>query len=143
MRLEFEAARFNASLAIYLQEFRQTAATEIGRLALDLLGRVQARTPVDTQRLKNSFHAVLPGQVDNYTYSDNQGHTFDGTLTNHRWAELSDRVIEAIVGSGGVKYSIFIEAGHSRKAPTGMLSISVAELAGRLEAVVEMAARRF
>jgi hypothetical protein len=141
MRLDFEAARFNASLAIYLQEFKETAATEIGRLALDLLGRVKARTPVDTQRLKNSFHAVLPGQVDNYTYSDNKGRSFDGTLTSHRWAELSNAAVEAVVGSN-VPYAIYLEAGHSRKAPTGMLAISVAELAGRMEAVVEIAAKR-
>ena len=133
--LSFEVERFREAIDRYVDTFKKDIEEEIRRLALSLLVRVKARTPVLTGRLQNSWHTVLPGEHDTYVYSNNLGQTFDGSMGVSAEDGL---VVEGFVGTN-VPYAIYIEAGHSRKAPTGMLAISVAEMTGELEAAVERA----
>jgi len=105
---------------------------EIRKLGLEILRRVAARTPVKTGRAKNSWHLVGPNsESDSFTYHDDQGRTFDGSLADGHTGPL-----EVIVGSN-VFYMILLEAGHSRQAPQGMVSITLAEVQGALEARVD------
>jgi len=136
--LELDVEMFNASMKEYVETFRKNAEFEVQNLALELLGKIERRTPTVTHRLQNSFHVIMPGETDSYQFEDAEGHSFDGVLHDHPHAELSDEVIEAVVGSSGtaVPYNIIIEAGHSAKAPHGMMAISFAEMAGRLEAAI-------
>jgi len=140
-RLEFNAELFNAAMQEYVETFRKNAEFEIQNLALELLTKVERRTPVATGRLQNSFHVIMPGETDSYQYEDHQGHSFDGVLHDHPHAELSDTVIEAVVGSN-VPYALRVEAGSSKQAPQGMMAISVAEMMGKLEAAVEKELRK-
>lgn len=95
---------------------------------LELLSRIQNKTPVRTGRARASWHAVLPDKTDTFSYTDNQGHGFDGTLQGVKTGQW-----DTMVGSN-VDYMIFLEAGHSRQAPNGMVALSLLELKGALEA---------
>ena len=113
---------------------------ELIRYGLEILKRIQMRTPVDTARARNSWHAVLPNQGDSYQYNSNARHrdgtpitgptSFDGTLDVHAgpW--------DMFVGSN-VEYMLFLEAGHSQQAPNGMVAVTLAEMTGALEARLE------
>lgn len=146
IRVDVEVGQFNAAWARYTATVNANMAQEVTRVALDLLARIQKKTPVDTGRLRASFHAVLPGETDRYTYQDKEGRTFNGSLgVKGDSVALGDWVlgrgdgkVGAVVGTN-VDYAIYIEAGHSRKAPNGMVAISVAELTGALERAVARA----
>lgn len=138
LRVEFETERFNESLKEYVNVFRRDLEETIRVVSLELLSRIQRRTPVATGRLRNSFHAVMPGETDTYVYADNRGRTFWGALDEHSHAQDDNEVIEAVVGTN-VPYALFIEAGHSRQAPNGMVAISRAEMASVFEAMIEKA----
>jgi hypothetical protein len=137
-RIDFNVELFNAAMEEYIKTFRKNVEFEIQNLALELLTKIERRTPTKTHRLQNSFHVIMPGETDSYRFEDSEGRSFDGVLHDHPHAELSDDVIEAIVGSSGtaVPYNIRIEAGGSKQAPQGMVAISVAEMMGKLEAAV-------
>jgi hypothetical protein len=95
---------------------------------LKLLELIQTKTPFDTGRARASWHAVLPNTPqDSFFYEDKFGKKFDGTLPNTGAGPL-----EAWVGTN-VEYMIFLEAGHSKQAPNGMIAISLVELKGGLE----------
>lgn len=146
LRVDLDIAAFNKSLDRYVSTLGPDVVEAVKKLALELLRRIQMKTPTRTGRLKASFHAVLPGEQDRYRYQDLKGHSFDGsTGLTAQGASLRDWImggtnvtIEAIVGTN-VDYAIFIEAGHSRKAPNGMVAISVAEMTGALDQAVEAA----
>lgn len=138
VRVVLETERFNAALTQFITATRGHIRFELTALALQLNTRIKYRTPVRTGRLRNSFHAVLPGSSDTYFYSDLHGKSFNGVLYEHPRAQDDDQAIEAVVGTN-VDYAIYIEAGHSRQAPNGMVAVSLAEMAGALEAAVEKA----
>lgn len=138
IQVEFELGRFNAALDRYVAALQPSVVDAVRTLALDLLGRIQQKTPVDTGRLRASFHAVMPGQTDRYTYRDRRGGSFDGSLGVTAKGSVLGGGVEAVVGTN-VDYAIFIEAGHSRQAPQGMVAVSVVELTGALERAVEVA----
>jgi hypothetical protein len=101
---------------------------ELVTYTLKLLELIQTKTPVDTGRARASWHAVLPNtSQDSFTYSDRQGKKFDGTLPNTGTGPM-----DTVVGSN-VEYMIFLEAGHSKQAPSGMVALSLSELRGALE----------
>jgi hypothetical protein len=137
LRVEFDVAAFNASLARYLSAVQPNVRDTVIKTALELLNRIQQKTPVDTGRLRNSFHAVLPGQTDTgFRYTDDHGKSFNDPLRMTAQLNILTGVYEAIVGTD-VKYGPVIEAGHSKQAPSGMVSISVAEMMAALDAAVE------
>lgn len=115
----------------WLAEAGLAIQEEILKHAFEAERRIAMRTPVKTGRAKNSWHTVKPGESDSYTYQDDHGNTFDGTLQDGHAGPF-----EAIVGSN-VIYMIALEAGHSRQAPNGMVAITLAELSGALEARLE------
>jgi len=138
--LTIEAGVFEQEVVGYLHALNKNIEEEMVRLAEDLLRRVRMRTPILTGRLYNSWHIIKPGEMDSYEYSDFTGRSFDGALSVGH-AESDEMVIESFVGTN-VPYAILIEAGHSRKAPSGMLAISIAEITGGLEKAAEDALNR-
>jgi len=139
IRVTVNEAEFNGALERYLVAFKTGAEDAVIKTALELLGRIQMKTPTDTFRCKNSFHAVLPGQRDNhFAYKDILGKTWEGALGEAAARDVIRGEYEAIVGTN-VFYAIFLEAGHSRQAPSGMVAVSVAEMTSALDAAVEKA----
>ncbi|HSE47195.1 MAG TPA: HK97 gp10 family phage protein [Gemmatimonadales bacterium] len=141
LRVEIESARFNAAVLGFVAATRSNMRITLTTLALDLLSRIQKRTPIKTGRLRMSFHALLPGNTDSYTYSDFEGRRFYGVLATKPFAHDDPDLMEAVVGTN-VDYAIYIEAGHSRQAPNGMVAVSLMETSGALEAAAEQAIER-
>lgn len=128
MRLEIETARFTAELRRFAARLNPAMQRDVlVANGLDLLRRVQMRTPVRTSRAKNSLHFVPPDTAaDAFRYTDAQGRSFDGNLAE------GTGPLEALVG-GNVVYLLPLEAGSSRQAPAGMFAVSLAEKRGHLE----------
>jgi len=103
---------------------------ELKKIAFEMLARIAARTPVKTGRARNSWHVIGPNEQDSYSYSDDQGHAFDGSTGD------AAGPLEAIVTSN-VPYMLSLEAGHSRQAPHGMVAVTIAEFHDALNARVE------
>lgn len=137
LRVEVNTSELNAALTRYLTTATAKVEDAVIQVALELLARIQNKTPVDTGRLRNSFHAVLPGKVDSsYRYHDDARKSFNDPLAQKAQRDVVSNIYEAIVGTA-VHYALVIEAGHSRKAPSGMVAISAAEMTGALDAAVE------
>jgi hypothetical protein len=128
VQVDIDLYRYNAALTKFLLTFSNNMAKVVRAHALELLSRVQQRCPVRTGRLRASMHAVMPNSSsDRYSYTDKQGHGFDGSLEGARTGPL-----EAAVGTN-VIYAPAMESGGSRQAPNGMFAVSVREMAGELE----------
>ena len=129
-QVEAELKRFNAKLAAYVKAFEADTLQTSVRTAFEVEGRLKERTPVDTGRARASWHVVLPGQSDSYTYSDNRGRSFDGTLSEAAgpW--------EALVGSN-VRYMLPLEAGHSQQAPQGMVRVTLREMRDEMRTAIK------
>lgn len=120
------AERFKAlnDLGVLMQK-------DVVAFAHELHRRIALKTPVDTGRARASWHVVPPGtEADQYAYQDAHGQSFDGSLRG-----VSTGPMESVVGSN-VEYMIFLEAGHSRQAPEGMVAQSLLEVRGALEAMI-------
>lgn len=124
--VQIEMAQFDAVLQRFVERFQVDVAEIVEAEAFELEGAIKDRTPVKTGRLRSSFHTVVYGRASHYEYSAG-GKSFDGTLS-----VAPAGPYEAIVGTN-VEYAQHIEAGHSRKAPAGMVRVSVAERRGFLE----------
>ena len=123
------AARLSRAIQAMVISLDADANDAVTAVGLTLLFKVQAKTPVDTGRLRASWHMIPPNsQSDPFSnYQDLLGRTFLGNLQAPRTGPG-----EVIVGTN-VPYGIFIEAGHSIQAPRGMLSVSMIEIFGQLE----------
>lgn len=105
---------------------------DLTKYTLEIFKRIVMRTPVKTGRAKNSWHVMPPNTPsDTYTYSDDQGRAFDGSLTG-----ISTGPWDAIVGSN-VEYMIALEHGHSKQAAHGMVSITLVEMSEALAKTIE------
>jgi len=121
----------NETLARWAEALGRDVQDAVVTVSLELLARIQMRTPVDTGRARNSWHVVLPGQPDSYTYTDSHGQSFDGMLRTI----TPPGPFQAVVGTN-VAYMVYLEAGSSRQAPAGMVSVSLVEMRGALEAQI-------
>ena len=131
INIEFEVVQFGQSLARFWEATHAGFMSTVVELAMDLLARIQMRTPVDTGRARNSWHLIRPGTTtDSFVYTDGKGKGYDGGL-----GQVGMTGVQAGVGTN-VVYMINLEAGHSRQAPGGMVAISVQELRGALDAKV-------
>lgn len=105
----FEVVRFNSSLRRIIAHLRASEERILQlwqATGVTIHSRIVERTPKDTGRAKASFRPPV------YT---RQGHR--GVLH---------------IGSAGVDYIIFLEFGHSKQAPTGMVRITLQEFVNQL-----------
>lgn len=140
----------------HIREFAQGANIEIDlilrKFALDLVRKIILRNPVDTGRSRAAWYVAMEGlggrvpqissgkakgkKTDDLVKSVSDGYK-KGQLNTHLGPTVTDKWIEIV---NGVEYIIFLEYGHSRQAPHGMVRISMRELRGA-EMPREMGAR--
>jgi hypothetical protein len=129
--IEVEVDQFNKTLRQFAEKLGNATQAAVDSVTLELLNRIQSRTPVDTGRARASWHAVLDGQSDAYMYSDDRGTSSHGTVA-----------VDAAPFTGwvatNVPYMKLLEAGHSRQAPNGMVVIALMEMRGALAAKIKM-----
>jgi len=107
----------------------------VSKVALDLLSRIVARSPVDTGRFRAN------NQIDINSISGGAILEFeargDGKITVNRGSEKlgSYKLGDTIFIYNNVEYAIPLEYGHSKQAPTGVYRISVEELIAHFSTV--------
>ena len=131
--LTVEMGRFNAKLNAYVKAYHLNLAETVKTSAFRLEAMIKSRTPVDTGRARNSWHTVIYGGPTGYSYKDNNGKSFDGTLTDSEGTPKTDT--HAVVGSALV-YMLALESGWSRQAPNGMVRVSTKEFRGQMVAAI-------
>jgi hypothetical protein len=137
MFVEFDLKGINQKFA-QLVDAGVLMQDDLVKYTAELFKRIVMRTPVRTGRAKNSWHWLPPNTPnDDYTYTVPAGPhvpepiTYDGSLSGVKTGPW-----DAVVGSN-VEYMLSLEAGHSRQAPQGMVSISLLELSGALAKTLE------
>lgn len=107
-------------------------------IALKLLDRIIKKSPVDTGRSRAAWYVAIRRLGGSGNPGGDPKAVEDGLAKGDlRWGGgwLRPRFIEVI---NGVNYAIWLEMGHSRQAPSGMVRISMLEMAGRREMEKEL-----
>lgn len=107
----------------------------VSKIALDLLSRIVARSPVDTGRFRANnqidINSISGGAVLEF-----EAHG-DGSITVGRGSEKlgSYKLGDTIFIYNNVEYAIPLEYGHSKQAPAGVYRISVEELIAHFSSI--------
>jgi len=96
------------------------------RIALDLLRRIVFRTPVDTGRARGNWQTDLGGGDNSVTerVDPNGG----GTISVGAGKIAGAKPFGLITLYNNLDYIKFLEAGSSKQNPSGMVSVSLAEV---------------
>jgi hypothetical protein len=95
-------------------------------IALDLLRRIIFRTPVDTGRARGNWQVNLGRALDQSVAQVDK----NGVVALAQGASAISNAIfpyGVITIFNNVNYITFLEGGSSSQAPTGMVSVSIAE----------------
>ena len=125
---------FSAAISAFVAKAKENADTVVRVVTEDMCGRVIAKTPVDSGRLKGSW---LPS-IGTMLSGDPNTPDASGAVSV---ARVKATALEAKAGDivymiSNLPYSRRIEYGHSKQAPAGMVRITVSEFS----AIVDKAA---
>lgn len=97
------------------------------RLALDALGRLVDKTPVDTGRARGAW-IVTTGKPS--TWKPREDEFIQPEVVQAKGAKALDVLLpfDVVYITNNVEYIEVLERGHSRQAPQGMLAGTIAEL---------------
>ena len=129
-KLSIETDRFNAFLKEFVKKTDIDAGIVLKKFAYDLTAKIIQKTPVATGRARAGWFTALmklggaPIQTTG-TVEEKKG-MGEGRATMN--LEGDEKYIEIV---NGVPYAIYLEYGHSKKAPYGMVRISMRELSGK------------
>lgn len=94
-------------------------------IALEITKRVIKRTPVDTGRARAGWLPAIDG-LGGVSTGDNRG---EGSVVKN----LANTNTPSIEITNSVPYITGLEYGHSKKAPTGMVRVSLAEISREIK----------
>lgn len=124
--------QFNKALSAYRKKITEDKIPKFVKgVALKILRGVVLRTPVDTGFARNNW------QVTVGSFGNDAPHGAvddpDGTIEREASEIVNHENLSQIVYIwNAVPYIQYLEAGHSGKAPDGMLQITLAEIASEL-----------
>ena len=140
--MEVETKMFNKHIRQFNRKTHISSAKVIKKFAFDLLSRIVRKTPVDTGRARAGWYVAMEklgqgsiaistkpkggrkAKTGFSTSAEAQGRAA-GKFIDHTGMQYHDKWVEII---NGVSYAIFLEFGHSKSAPHGMVRISMREL---------------
>lgn len=138
--LDVETKNFNMHVNQFLRSTSIDIDKGLKKFAFDLLKKIILKNPVDTGRSRAAWYvsAVKLGGAGvsfSLTQRRAKSHNIDaaneglrqGKYRDHLGPFITDKWIEMI---NGVDYIIFLEYGHSRQAPYGMVRVSIREMTG-------------
>ena len=118
VKMQIDTKKFDKAVAKYVQQYeRKEVGDALKEVAFALLGMVMPRTPVDTGRARAGW----------YPAARRLGMAAGGGGEGSIELKLSGS-IQYIEISNRVHYIVYLEYGHSKQAPAGMLRISMHEL---------------
>jgi len=131
MKLETKA--FNDGIKKMLKRFPNSASVVLKKFALDLLARIVHNTPVDTGRARAAWYPSMVGLGFNYdlnTEGTKPSEVAKGKKEGSFKDKTKNKKFMYIDLINSVKYIIYLEYGYSKKAPYGMVRISMRQMRG-------------
>lgn len=113
----------------------QTKETKVvRRAAIDVLGRLTLRSPVDTGRFRGNWVAG----IDSVGVSDDvEDKTGASTMQKGEATIMQVEAGKSVFLTNNLPYAKILEQGSSAQAPAGMVGITVAEWPGIVEDAVD------
>lgn len=150
--IEAETKRFNDKIDRFIKRSPLAVGVVIRKLALELLTRIILKNPVDTGRSRAGWFAAfnaLGGQglainiassrMGKRKYKSksagmDQNAVSEG-MSKGRFIDRTKDLNPYVEVVNGVNYTIYLEYGHSKQAPVGMVRISMREMTSDGKAV--------
>jgi len=111
---------FSLQLDAFAAKVKVAPSKVVKRVAFDLFGRIVKRTPVDTGRARASWTIAL-NHADRTVQPP-------GRYNAPKIGFLDVKPGDSVVISNNLPYITALEDGHSRKAPLGMVKLSIEEV---------------
>lgn len=132
-------AQFTAQLDRFIDDTGIELITIVRRVAFGVLRGVVMKTPVDTGRAQGNWNVAV-GTVDDSTDDDRKGAQASLGPGNATIAKYNS--LDVINISNNLPYIKRLEEGHSwKKAPNGMVAVTVVEQRQALEFLVSTKGR--
>lgn len=144
---------FEADIGAFAKLLERRVDTVLQRIALDLMGRIILRTPVDTGRARSSWDLSIgapsewvPPEREGKGKKTVAGQTF--TMNANAGGSVDAKALATATGItatqpvfivSNLDYIEALENGHSKQAPVGMVVISLAEVESEIELLLEKA----
>lgn len=119
------------SVKEFAKAIQLPVATVTQRLALEVFTGVVKRTPVDTGRARSGWQMAI-GEIPTGSPSSSASPPSTPSVQG-----IDGKRSVFIVNN--VHYIVFLEAGHSRQAPSGMIAVTMAGIQGRIDAIIKAA----
>ena len=116
-------ARFSMDVAAWAQKVGLSLDVTVRKVSLDLLGRIQQKTPVDTGMLRANFFLGVGTRPDDTRQSTNAGEAMADAATVAEGVHAGD----VLYITNNLPYAMVIEEGSSKQAPHGMVRTTAQE----------------
>jgi len=123
------AIKFSSQLKAFATKAQKKETAVLRRSAIDTLGRVTLRSPVDTGRFRANW-AVGINEVGVSAAQASPEEGFGAAAQPGQQVIGNAKATDAIVISNNLPYAQRLENGYSSQAPAGMVAITVAEWSG-------------
>jgi len=126
--LAVETKIFNAHIKDFNRKTNISTEKVIKKFAFDVLARIIRKTPVDKGQARAGWYAAfetLGGSGPHTGTPEESKGRIQGSFTDHTKGVFKDKWVELI---NGVEHVIWLEYGHSKAAPYGMVRLSMREM---------------
>lgn len=117
--------RFARDIQNFVNKTEHKLDLVIRKIALEMFSRVVLRSPVDTGRFRGNWQVAI-GFIPQGTLELND-RTGAATISKIEAAALQVEAGDVIVLANNLPYGPRLEDGYSRKAPAGMVGLTVQE----------------
>lgn len=126
---------FSLALSQFAEKAKDDADRRVREVTLEVASRIIVRSPVDTGRFRANWRLGVGGPVTGTVEAtDKTGDQTTGAIAAALPAKAAGTVLYL---SNNLPYAWRLETGYSKKAPGGMVGLTVEEFSG----IVDKAAR--
>lgn len=123
------AGPFELNIARFVEKAKENADLVVRKIALDVFGRVIAKSPVDTGRFKSNWLCAVGSIPAGTTLAVD----VTGVVTRMEAKALGAKAGDVIYLVNNLPYANRLEYGHSKQAPSGMVRLTVAEFGAAVD----------
>lgn len=134
-KLTASAREFEAAVDRFTEDILPRAYFVVARrIALDTLQGVVSLTPVDTGRAQGNWQLTV-GELSDEVFDTGRS---QGAIMNEAVGELAKMGLDDTIWiSNNLEYVIFLEKGHSKRAPRGMVAVTLTQIAAQFAGGIE------
>jgi len=137
--IDVETEKFNRKLKKFLKNSNVEVGKGVRKAALDLLFMIHrpkphGTHPVETGRARGAWAASMEGLGGRFNYHKGVDPSRDQVAMGRKEGgfvnKLKNKYFKYVELINGCPYIIYLEYGHSKSAPAGMVRISLREMRG-------------